>query len=93
MSLPRSNAVRCFSGNLEQCIEEYGGLSRFDVASPIVFFSGARLETSRRAQSQDGSVLIVESQSKPAICEVYVRPIVGRVPPARESNMPKSNCA
>lgn len=93
MTLPRSHAVLCFPGNLEQCIEEYGGASRFQVSSPIVFFSGARLETSRRAQSQDGSVLIVESQSKPAICEVYVRPAVGRVPPARENNLPHSNCA
>jgi hypothetical protein len=93
MTFPQSNTVRCFSGNLEQCIEQYGGASRFNVASPTTFFSGARLETSRRARSEDGSVLIVESQSKPAVCEVYVRPTAGRVPPARQSNMRQSNCA
>jgi hypothetical protein len=85
---------QCFYGTLEQCVEQYGGKLQFTVSAPLTFFSGARLETHRRAQSHDGSVLIVERQSLPTVCEVYVgqgsvrpqsvRPIAG---------LSQSNCA
>ncbi len=69
-----SRHAQCFSGTLEQCLEQYGGPTKFTISGPVSFFSGARLETHRRAQSNDGTVVIVEQQLGPTICEVYVRP-------------------
>jgi hypothetical protein len=85
---------QCFYGTLEQCVEQYGGKAQFTVSAPLTFFSGARLETHRRAQSNDGSVLIVERQSLPTVCEVYlgrngIRP--QSVHPA--ANLSQSHCA
>lgn len=85
---------QCFYGTLEQCVEQYGGKLQFTFSTPLTFFSGARLETQRRAESNDGSVLIVERQSLPTICEVYlgrggIRPQSAH--PA--ASLPQSNCA
>lgn len=87
------NTPHSFHGTLEQCVEQYGGKSRFILTGPLTFFSGARLETHRRAQSHDGSVLIVETQIEPTSCEVYVR--AGAIPAqsARSENLLRSNVA
>lgn len=87
------NHRQCFSGTLEQCVEQYGGRSKFEVSPPLTFFSGARLETHRRAQSQDGLVVIIEQQFAPAICEVYLQSGAIRPQSARAAAMPRSNCA
>jgi hypothetical protein len=84
---------QCFFGSLEQCIEQYGGESRFTVSPPLTFFSGARLETHRRAQSTDGTVLIVERDATPKVCEVYLGPGGIRPQSARPANLVQSNCA
>ena len=67
----RNKHAQSFYGTLEQCLEQYGGQSRFTVSSPLTFFSGARLETHRRAESNDGELVIVERQLGPTSCEVY----------------------
>ena len=90
---PRERNWQCFYGTLEQCIERYGGRSRFVVSAPLTFFSGARLETHRRAQSADGMVLIVERQQQPTICEVYLHSAGIGPQSARPASLPQSNCA
>jgi hypothetical protein len=82
---------QCFLGTLEQCVEQIGGQSQFTVSAPLTFFSGARLETHRRAKSHDGAVLIVERQQTPTICEVYVQAGIHGQPAPRK--MPRLNCA
>jgi hypothetical protein len=82
---------QCFLGTLEQCVEQHGGQSQFTVSAPLTFFSGARLETHRRAKSNDGTVLIVERQQTPTICEVYVQ--AGMRTQAAPAEMPRLNCA
>ena len=68
---PRNKHAQSFYGTLEECLEQYGGQSRFTVSGPLTFFSGARLETHRRAESNDGELVIVERQLGPTSCEVY----------------------
>lgn len=84
---------QCFSGTLEQCVEQFGGLSRFAVSAPLTFFSGARLETHRRAQSNDGTVLIVERQQVPTVCEVYMHAAAITPKSTHRTSLPQSNCA
>ena len=84
---------QCFFGSLEQCVEQYGGKSHFTVSPPVTFFSGARLETHRRAQSTDGTVLIVERDATPRVCEVYLRPGGIRPQSSRPSALSQANCA
>lgn len=88
----RNRHAQMFFGTLEQCVELYGGKSRFTVSAPLTFFSGARLETHRRAESTDGQLVIVERQLGPTSCEVYS--IAAKMPPqgAGPSAM-QSNCA
>jgi hypothetical protein len=93
MILQQRNHWQCFSGTLEKCVEQFGGTSKFEVSAPITFFSGARLETHRRAQSTDGQVLIIERQLAPSVCEVYLQPAAIRPQSARPVTMPRSNCA
>lgn len=87
------NTPHSYHGTLEQCVEQYGGMSRFHVTGPLTFFSGARLETHRRAQSHDGSVLIVETQVGPTSCEVYVRAAAIPAQNSHPANLLRSNCA
>ncbi len=84
---------RCFFGTLEQCVEQYGGKSLFTLSAPLTFFSGARLETLRRAESRDGRLLIVERQLGPTVCEIYAQ--ATRVPPSGDNMavLRQSNCA
>lgn len=89
----KSRNGQCFFGTLEQCVEQYGGKSHFTLSAPLTFFSGARLETHRRAQSNDGSVLIVERQLMPTVCEVYVNPTGIRPQSTYPANLSQSNCA
>jgi hypothetical protein len=89
----KSRNGQCFFGTLEQCVEQYGGKSQFTVSAPLTFFSGARLETHRRAQSNDGSVLIVERQLMPTVCEVYLSSAGIRPQSAHPANLSQSNCA
>ena len=84
---------QCFFGTLEQCVEQYGGKFLFTVSPPLSFFSGARLETHRRAQSNDGSVLIVERDATPKVCEVYLGSSGMRPQSVRPATVPRSNCA
>lgn len=81
-----------FFGTLEQCVEQHGGSSRFTISAPLTFFSGARLETHRRAQSNDGAVVIVERQSSPTVCEVYLAATPIR-PHTVFPDIAQSNCA
>jgi hypothetical protein len=90
---PPNSRPQCFFGTLEQCVEQYGGKSLFTLSDPVTFFSGARLETHRRAQSHDGSVLIVERQLGPTTCEIYVRPPAVRPQGIRTLAVPQANCA
>lgn len=84
---------QCFSGTLEQCVEKYGGQTQFAISAPVTLFTGARLETHRRAQSSDGMVLIVERQQAPAVCEVYLQAAVIGPQSARSASLRQSNCA
>jgi len=98
METGNSRHGQCFFGTLEQCLELYGGESLFKVSPPVTFFSGARLETHRRAESNDGNLLIIERQLGPTSCEVYSRsglPAVARVQPHSDhsSRLSQSNCA
>ena len=52
-------------------MDEHGGRARFTLSEPLTFFSGARMETQRKAQSKDGALLIVEQQFGPTVCQVY----------------------
>jgi hypothetical protein len=90
---PRSpKRSQSFFGTLEQCLELYGGTSRFTVSAPVTFFSGARLETHRRAESKDGQLVIVERQLGPTSCEVYS--MAARMQPQTVStSATQSNCA
>ena len=89
---PRNKHAQCFYGTLEECLERYGGESHFTVSAPLTFFSGARLETHRRAESKDGELVIVERQLGPTSCEVYR--IAAKMPPqATGSAAVQSNCA
>jgi len=85
--------AQAFVGTLEQCVEQYGGKSKFSVTGPVTFFSGARLETYRRAQSNDGTVVILEHQLRPTACEIYVRPAVIGPERVRLAGIAQSNCA
>jgi hypothetical protein len=85
--------AQSFVGTLEQCVEQYGGQSKFTVSGPVTFFSGARLETYRRAQSNDGTVVILEHQLRPTSCEVYVRPTPMAPERVRFAAVAQSNCA
>jgi hypothetical protein len=93
MNARNSRHGQSFYGTLEQCMEQYGGKSRFTVSSPLTFFSGARLETHRRAQSNDGMVIIVERQLGPTTCEVYLQATAMRPQAARPAGLSQSNCA
>lgn len=88
-----STHVQYFSGNIEQCLEQFGGRSRFNVSAPLTFFSGARLETHRRAQSKDGAIHIVERETSPAVCEVYVDRPGMRPQSVRPATVSRSSCA
>jgi hypothetical protein len=89
---PRNKQAQCFYGTLEECLERYGGKSQFTVSAPLTFFSGARLETHRRAESKDGQLVIVERQLGPTSCEVYS--IGAKMPPrATGTAAMQSNCA
>ena len=89
---PRNKHAQCFYGTLEECLERYGGKSQFTVSATLTFFSGARLETHRRAESKDGQLVIVERQLGPTSCEVYR--IGAKMPPqATGSAAVQSNCA
>ena len=88
-----SRQAQCFSGTLEQCVEQYGGKAKFTVTGPVSFFSGARLETHRLAQSNDGTVEIVEQQLGPTICEVYLRPAAMPPQTVLVRSTPQSKCA
>lgn len=85
--------AQSFVETLEQCVERYGGQAKFTVSAPVTFFSGARLETYRRAQSNDGTVVILEHQLRPTSCEVYVRPAAIGPERVRFANVAQSNCA
>lgn len=89
---PRKSNAESFIGTLEQCVEQYGGRSRFTVSAPLTFFSGARLETHRRAESKDGQLVIVESQLGPTSCEVYSMAARMR-PQGVNPSIAQSNCA
>lgn len=93
MNLRNSPATQSFVGTLEQCVEQYGGKAKFTVSAPVTFFSGARLETYRRAQSHDGTVVIMEHQLAPTSCEVYVRPAAIAPERVRLASVAQSNCA
>lgn len=89
---PRNKYAQCFYGTLEECLERYGGKSHFTVSAPLTFFSGARLETHRRAESKDGQLVIVERQLGPTSCEVYS--IGAKMPPQTVGPAAmRSNCA
>jgi hypothetical protein len=89
---PRNKHAQSFFGTLEECVEKYGGKSRFTVSPPLTFFSGARLETHRRAESKDGQLVIVECQLGPTSCEVY--DVAARIRPhGAGSSIAQSNCA
>ena len=89
---PRNKHTQSFFGTLEECLEKFGGESRFTVSPPLTFFSGARLETHRRAESKDGRLVIVERQLGPTSCEVYNLAV--RIPSQRAgSGIAQSNCA
>jgi hypothetical protein len=89
---PRNKHAQCFYGTLEECLERYGGKSQFTVSAPLTFFSGARLETHRRAESKDGQLVIVERQLGPTSCEVYS--IGAKMPPRPTGTAAaQSNCA
>jgi len=91
---PRNAAQpECFFGTLEQCVEQYGGKSRFTLSDPVTFFSGARLETHRRAQSKDGNLIIVEQQLGPTVCEVYKVAVTLRPQGSQMSALRQSHCA
>lgn len=83
----------CFFGTLEQCVEQYGGKARFTVSDPLTFFSGARMETHRRAQSNDGDVVIIEQQLGPTVCEVYKASAALRSRGPYSTAMHQSHCA
>jgi len=68
---PRNKHAQSFFGTLEECLEKFGGKASFTVSPPLTFFSGARLETHRRAESKDGLWVIVEHQLGPTTCEIY----------------------
>lgn len=87
------NYRQCFSGTLEECVEKYGGRTQFAISAPVTLFTGARLETHRRAQSADGTVLIVEREQAPAVCEVYLQAAIMGPHSARPARLPQSNCA
>lgn len=93
MNSRNSPAAQSFVGTLEQCVERYGGKAKFSVSAPLTFFSGARLETYRRAQSHDGTVVILEHQLTPTACEVYVRPAAIAPERVRVAGVAQSNCA
>ncbi len=86
--------AQSFVGTLEQCVERYGGKAKFTVSAPLTFFSGARLETYRRAQSNDGTVVILEHQLQPTSCEVHLQRPAG-IGPERVhlTGLAQSNCA
>jgi hypothetical protein len=89
---PRNKYAQCFYGSLEECLERYGGKSQFTVSAPLTFFSGARLETHRRAESKDGRLVIVERQLGPTSCEVYS--LGAKMPPRTVGSAAvQSNCA
>ena len=89
---PRNKHGQSFVGTLEECVEQYGGISRFTVSAPLTFFSGARLETHRRAESKDGDMVIVERQLGPTSCEVYS--FAARMQPQSTiASIAQSNCA
>lgn len=93
MNPRNSRNAQCFFGTIEQCVEHYGGKSLFTVSASLTLFSGARLETYRRAQSNDGTVFIVERQLESTTCEVYLRPAAIRPQSASVTTVPRSNCA
>lgn len=89
---PRNKHAQSFFGTLEECLEKFGGKSRFTVSPPLTFFSGARLETHRRAESNDGKLVIVERQLGPTSCEVYN--VAARMrPQGAGPSISQSNCA
>jgi hypothetical protein len=89
---PRNEHAQSFYGTLEECVEKYGGKARFTVSPPLTFFSGARLETHRRAESKDGQLVIVERQLGPTSCEVY--DVAARIrPQGAGPSIAQSNCA
>jgi hypothetical protein len=89
---PRNKHAQSFFGTLEECVEKYGGKARFTVSPPLTFFSGARLETHRRAESNDGQLVIVEHHLGPTTCEVYS--LVPKIRPQAAGPMAsQSNCA
>lgn len=89
---PRNEHAQSFYGTLEECVEKYGGKSRFTVSPPLTFFSGARLETHRRAESKDGQLVIVERQLGPTSCEVY--DVAAKIrPQGAGPSVAQSNCA
>lgn len=89
---PRNKHGQSFVGTLEECVEQYGGISRFTVSAPLTFFSGARLETHRRAESKDGDMVIVERQLGATSCEVYS--FAARMQPQSTiASIAQSNCA
>jgi hypothetical protein len=90
---PRNKYAQSFFGTLEQCLEQYGGMSQFTVLAPLTFFSGARLETHRRAESKDGQLVIVERQLGPTSCEVYSLAARMRPQIAGLGTVAQSNCA
>jgi hypothetical protein len=94
MNPSMSAHAQCFAGTLEQCVENFGGQSRFTFSPPVTFFSGARLETHRRAQSTDGTVVIIEQQLGPTICEVYLQTPTMRPQSAHAALLQQqTNCA
>ncbi len=91
---PRTSThTQSFFGTLEQCVEQYGGKSAFTMSAPVTFFSGARLESHRRAQSKDGSVVIIERQLGPTTCEIYVQPAAIRPMMAQVASASQAKCA
>jgi len=92
MNPRKASRTQSFFGSLEQCVQQYGGESRFTVSAPLTFFSGARLETHRRAESNDGSIVIIERQLAPTTCEVYLQSS-GIRPQSVRPSIPQANCA
>ena len=90
---PRNKQAQSFFGTLEQFLEQYGGQSLFTVSGPLTFFTGARLETHRRAESNDGQLVIVERQLGPTSCEVYSLAARMRPQTAALGTVAQSNCA
>ena len=89
---PRNKHAQSFFGTLEECVEKFGGKASFTVSPPLTFFSGARLETHRRAESKDGQLVIVERQLGPTTCEVYS--MAAKMRPHTAGPMAaQSNCA